>query len=150
MKDNDDSMVFIRYLESALVRTKIPQDQWKEHVQPQITLQAGVKIIEVLEDDDSTLKDINAAMTGVEAMSFASTAQAIFNPFQGGEKPKLRQLADKLKSLIKKLIQDAETEAEIVEKFTVACLRLTLSQELKKYLDLTETSTIHRYLIKID
>ena len=152
MKDNDDPVVFIRYLETALVRANITQDQWIDHVQPQITLQAREKIIEVPENDDSTFEDIKAALTGVDANSFASKAEAIFNPFKGGggERGRETQLADKLKSWIKKLIQEAETEAEIVEKFTVACLRSTLSQELKKYLDLTETSTIHRYLNKID
>ena len=150
MKDTDDPVVFIRYLETALVRARIPQDQWKDHVQPQITLQAGEKIIEVLENEDSTFEDIKAALTGVDAMSFASTAEALFKPVKGGEKPVPRQLADRLKSWVKKLIQEAKTEAEIVEKLTVAFLRSKLSQELKEYLDLIETSTIPKYLIKID
>ena len=150
MKDKDDPEVFIRYLEAALVRAMVPQEDWMDHVQPQITLEAGEKIIEVLENVDSTFEDIKAAMTGVSAMTFTSTAEAMFNPLSGGEKPKPRLLADKLKRWIKKLIQEAETEAEIVEKFTVGCLRSTLSQELKNYLDLTETTTIPRYIMKIE
>ena len=40
-------------------------------------------------------------------------------------------------------------EDEMIEKFSVALLRSKLSQELKNYLDLTEMSTMPRYLIKI-
>ena len=150
MKDTNDPVVFIRYLETALVKVRIPQDQWKDHVQPQITLQAGEKIIEVLENEDSTFEDIKAALTRVDAMSFASTAEALFKPVNVGEKPVPRKLADRLKIWVKKLIQEAETVAEIVEKLTVVFLMSKLSQELKEYLDLTETSTIPRHLIKIN
>ena len=31
MKDKDNPEVFIRYLEAALVRAKIPPDDWKDH-----------------------------------------------------------------------------------------------------------------------
>ena len=150
MTDKNDPVVFIRYLETALIRTKVPQDQWKDYVQPQMTLQAGERIIDVLEREDCTFEEIKAALTGVDSMSFASTAEAFFNLFEGGVKLRQKLLAERLKGWIKKLIQEAETEADIIEKFTVACLRLTLSQDLKNYLDLTETSTLHRYLIKID
>ena len=81
-------------------------------------------------------------------MSFASTAEAIFNPFKVGEKLKPRLLAERLNGWVKKLIQKAETEADIIEKFTVACLKSTLSQDLKDYLDLTETFTLQWYLVK--
>ena len=115
MGEKDDPVTIIRYLETALVRAKVPPAEWKDHVQPQLTLQAGEMIIEVLENADSIFEDIKVALMGVDAMSFASTAEAIFNPFKGGEKPSLRVLSEKVKGWVKKLIQEAETEAEIVE-----------------------------------
>ena len=47
-------------------------------------------------------------------------------------------------------MQEAGTEAKVLEKFTVAFFRSTLNQDLKDYLDLTETSTIQRYLVKTE
>ena len=87
MGEKDDPVVFIRYLETALTRAKVPPAQWKDHVQPQLTLQAGEKILDVLENRDATFEDIKAAITGMDAMTFASTAEALFNPFKGGERP---------------------------------------------------------------
>ena len=87
---------------------------------------------------------------GMDAMTIASMAEALFNPFKGGERPNPRQLSDRIKGWSKKLVQEAGTEAEVLEKFTVAFLRSTLNQELKDYLDLTKTSTIQRYLVKIE
>ena len=150
MTNKDDPVVFIRYLETALIKAKVPPEQWKDHVQPQITLQVGERVIDVLERKDCTFEEIKAAPTGIDAMSFASTAEAIFYLFKGGEKLKLRLLAERMKGWGKKLIQEAKTEADIIEKFTFACLRSTLSQDLKDYLDFTETSTLQRYLVKIE
>jgi len=67
------------------------------YVQPQITLQAGEKIYNVLKDEDSTFDDIVVAMTGCTAMTFASTAEALFAPTQEAEGNTYRTLADKIK-----------------------------------------------------
>ena len=54
MTGKDDPVVFIRYLETALIRAKVPPEQWNDHVQPQIRLQAGERIIDVLDREDCT------------------------------------------------------------------------------------------------
>ena len=94
--------------------------------------------------------DFVAAMTGCTAMTFASTAEALFAPVEETDKAKPRAVADKIKRWTKKLLQEAETEEEMIEKFSVATLRSKLNQDLKNYLDLTETTTMTRYIMKID
>ena len=81
MGDKDDPETFIKYLEVAFTRSKIPRHEWKYYVQPQLSLEAGEKILSVLQADASTLDDI-AAMTGCMAMTFASTAEALFAPVE--------------------------------------------------------------------
>ena len=48
MRYKDDPETFIKYLEVALTRTKIPREEWKDYVQPHLTLEAGEKILTVL------------------------------------------------------------------------------------------------------
>ena len=52
MRDKDDPETFIKYLEVALTRSKIPREEWKDYVQPQLTLEAGEKILGVLQNKD--------------------------------------------------------------------------------------------------
>ena len=61
-----------------------------------------------------------------------------------------RALADKLKNLFKKLFQEAETEAEYIEKITVATMRSMFHKELKHYLDPMEITTLQCYLNKVN
>ena len=150
MRDTDDPETFIKYLEVALTRFKIPRHEWKDYVQPQLTLEAGEKILDVLQDETSTFDDIVAAMTGCTAMTFASTAEAMFVPVEEADKSTPTAVADKLKRWTKKLVQEAETEEEVIDKFIVALLRSKLNQDLKNYLDLTETTTTARYIMKIE
>ena len=140
----------MKYLEVALTRTKIPREEWKDYVQPQLTLEAGEKILTVLQDEDSTFDNIVAAMTGCTEMTFASTAETLFAPVEETDKAKPRAVADKIKRWTKKLLLEAETKEEMVDKFSVATLRSKLNQDLKNYLDLTETTTMTRYIMKIE
>ena len=149
MGDKDDPETFIKYLEVAFTRSKIPRHEWKDYVQPQLSLEAGEKILSVLQADASTLDEIVAAMTGCMAMTFASTAEALFAPVEA-DKAKPRSVADKLKRWTKKLVQEAEIEEQMIDKITVALLRSKLNQDLKNYLDLTETTTMARYIMKIE
>ena len=48
MKDGDDPVEFINYIEIALKRSKVPEDDWPEITQTRITLQAGRNISHVL------------------------------------------------------------------------------------------------------
>ena len=91
-----------------------------------VTLQVGRSIVHVLKDDES-----------------------IHNPFKGGKVLHPRALADKLKTLFKKLFQEAENEADYIEKVTVATMRSMLHKELKTYIDPMEITTLQHYLIKI-
>ena len=50
----------------------------------------------------------------------------------------------------KKLFQEAETEAEYIEKVTIATMRSMLNKELRQYLDPMDITTLQRYLIKIN
>ena len=72
-------------------------------------------------------------------------AESIIDPFKGVKILNPRALADKLKSLLKKLLQE---EAEYIGKFTVAVMRSMFNKELKQYLNLTEMTTLQCYLIK--
>ena len=72
------------------------------------------------------------------------------DPFKDRKKHTPRALADKFKGLLRKLLQEAETEAEIIEKLTVACVRSTLNKVLKQYIDAMEITTLQRYIIKIN
>ena len=150
MRDKDDPETFMKYLVVALSRSKIPSHEWKDYIQPQLTLEAGEKILDILQDETSTFDDIMAVITGCTAMTFASTAEATFAPVEEADKSKPRAVADKLKCWTKKLVQEAETEEEVIDKFTVALLRSKLNQDLKNYLDLTETTTMDRYIMKIE
>ena len=47
-------------------------------------------------------------------------------------------------------MQEAEIEEQMIDKITVALLRSKLNQDLKNYLDLTETTTMARYIMKIE
>ena len=51
MRDEDDPETFIKYLEVALTRSKTPREEWKDYVQPQLTLEAGEKILGVLQNE---------------------------------------------------------------------------------------------------
>ena len=102
MRDKDDPEMFIKYLEVALTRRKIPRDVRSRG--------------ENTDGDDSTFDDIVAAMTGCMAMTFASTAEALFAPVEETDKAKPRVVADKIKRT-KKLLQEAETEEEMIDNF---------------------------------
>ena len=78
-----------------------------------------------------------------------AVADTIFDPFKGGKVLNPRALADKLKNLFKKLLQEGEMEAEYIEKITVATMRSMFHKKLKHYLDPMEITTLQRYLIKI-
>ena len=53
----------------------------------------------------SSYDDIKAVLMGCSAMSFAATAEAIFSPIgREGEKPKPRQLADRIRRWVDKTI----------------------------------------------
>ena len=150
MKEGDDPVEFIHYLEVALKRSKVPEDEWVEIAQTRITLQVGRTIAHVLEDEHATFDKVKDAVTGVAGQSFAAVAESIHDPFKGGKVLHPRALADKLKNLYKKLFQEAENEADYIEKATVATIRSMLNKDLKTYIDPMEITTLQRYLIKID
>ena len=82
MKEGDDPVVFINYLESALKRSKVPENEWPEIAKTRITLEVGQNLGDVLGNEDTTFQDIKDAITGVAGKSFAATTEAIFDPFK--------------------------------------------------------------------
>ena len=104
MKEGDDPVEFIHYLEVALKRSKVPEDEWVEIAQTRITLQVGRTIAHVLEDEHATFDNVKDAITGVAGQSFTAVAESIHDPFKGGKVLRPRALADKLKNLYKKTI----------------------------------------------
>ena len=51
----------------------------------------------MLKNSDATFEDIKAAIMGIDTMTFTSAAEALFNPFKGGERPNPRQLSERIK-----------------------------------------------------
>ena len=47
MRNKDNPETFMKYLEVSLTRTKTPREEWKDYVQPQLTLEAGKKILTI-------------------------------------------------------------------------------------------------------
>ena len=78
IKEGDDPVVFINYLETALKRSKIPEAEWPELAQTRITLEVGQNIGDVLGNEDATFEDVKDAITGVAGQSFAAIAETIF------------------------------------------------------------------------
>ena len=83
-------------------------------------------------------------------MTFASTAEALFAPVEEADRTKPRVVNDKLKRWTKKLLQEAETAEDMIDKVAVAFLRSKLTMDLKNYLDLSETTTNSKYIMKIE
>ena len=137
-------MVFINYLESALKHSKVPENEWPDLAQTRFMLEVGQNLGDVFGNEDATFQDIKDAITGVAGRSFAVTAETIFDPFKDGKKITPMALADKFKGLLRKLLQEAETEAEIIEKLMVACVRSSLNKELKQCIDPMVITTIQR------
>ena len=133
MKEGDDPVVFINYLDSALKSSKVPENEWPDLVQTRIMLVVGQNLGDVFGNEYVTLQNIKDAITYVDGKSFAVTAEAIIDTFKDGIKITPRALADKFQGLLRNLLQEAETEAKIIEKLTVACVRSTLNKELKQY-----------------
>ena len=150
MRDKDDPETLMKYLEVALTTSKIPREELKDYVQPQLTLEAGEKILGVLQSEDSTFDDIVAALTGCNTLTFAFMAEALFAPVEEADRTKPRVVNEKLKRCTKKLLQEAETAEEMIDKVAVAFLRSKLTMDLKKYLDLSETTTNSKYIMNIE
>ena len=138
-------------LEAALVSLRMPRDDWRQYVHSQVTLEAKEKIMHLLTDNDSTYDDIRAGLLGYSAMSFAAIAGALFGPicFEG-DKPKLRQITNKVNRWARKLMQDVETITEAADKVTIAYIRSKLHPDLKTYMDLSETCDLSKYLMRAE
>ena len=148
MRERDDLELFIHQLEAALIASDIPRHKWKRYIHSQLTPESKQKVIHLLQDVASSYDDIKAALMGCSAMSFAATAEAIFSSIGGeGEKPKPRQLANRIRRWVDKLFQEAETVEEAAEKVSVAYIRSKLIPEVKNYMDLTEANTMPRFLM---
>ena len=150
MRDKDDPETFIKYLEVALTRSKSPREELNDYVQPQLTLEAGEKILGVLQSEESTFDDIVAALTGCNTLTFAFMAESLFAPVEEADRTKPRVVNEKLKHCTKKLLQEAETAEEMIDKVAVAFLRSKLTMDLKNYLDLSKTTTNSKYIMKIE
>ena len=131
MKEGDDPVDFINYLEAALRRAKVPEDEWAAQAQTRITLKVAQTLCDILGDEHATYQDIKDAITGVSRKSFAAAAEEFFVPFKDGKIPTARALGDRFQSLLRKLTQDATNESEMIEKLTVAGIRATLNENLK-------------------
>ena len=144
------TLSFVYPLEAALVALDIPRVEWKQYIHSQITVEAKEKVMYLMTDGDATYEDIKGGLLGSTAISFAATAEAIFGPVKvEGDKPTLRKLAIKARRWIQKLVHEAETLPEAVEKVSVGYIRSTLDTEVKTYMDLTEATCIPRYLMKV-
>ena len=54
MKEGDDSVVFIDYLDSALKRSKVPENEWLDLAQTRIMLEVGQNLGDVFGNEDAT------------------------------------------------------------------------------------------------
>ena len=108
MKDSDDAELFMSLFEAALLSNNIPEDQWKNKLHSQLSMKAKLKIHSVMQDNDSTYKDIKDALLGCTAMSFSSAAE----DFCTGERGRLtnlepRQAIEKMARLAGKIMKEA-------------------------------------------
>ena len=84
-------------------------------------------------------------------MSFAAPAEALFGPMRfEGDKPKLRQITNKVNRWARKHMQEAGTITEAADKVTIACIRSKLHPDLKTYMDLSETCDLPKYLMRVE
>ena len=151
MKDGDDVESIVVQLEAALVSLRIPRGDWRQYVHSQITLEAKEKIIHLLTDNDLTNDNIRAGLLGSSAISFMAMTEALFGHMRfEGDKPKLRQMSNRVNRWARKLMQDAGTITEAADEVIVAYIRSKLHPDLKMYMDLAETCDIHKYLMHIE
>ena len=84
-------------------------------------------------------------------MSFAAMAEALFGLMHfEGDKPKLRQITNKVNRWARKLMHEAGTITEAADKVTIAYIRYKLHPDLKTYMDMSETCDLPKYLMRVE
>ena len=151
MKDSDDTELFMSLLEAALLSNNIPEDQWKNKLHSQLSMKAKLKIHSVMQDNNSTYKDIKDALLGCTAMSFSSAAE----DFCTGERGRLtnlepRQAIEKMARLAGKIMKEAVDITQALNLIAVAQTRSWLVPPLKTFIDMSQTFGLQEYISKIE
>ena len=109
---------------------------------------AKQKVMHLLQEHDSTYDNIKHALMGCTAISFASTAEAVFTADWGKlHQLPLRQAVDKMFKWVTKLMQESETVTEAASAVTVAAVRSMMIPEVKTYIDMSKEVEKHQLVI---
>ena len=131
-----------------MTTSDIPENKWKQYLHSQLTLEGKQKVMHLLQDRDSQYEEISAVLMGCASMTFAATAEAIFTADKGKllQLP-LRQATDKMKRWVNKMLEESETVRQAADKVTVGVMRSFMVPELKTYLDTSNATDEHNFLM---
>ena len=151
MSKGEDVEMFLELFESALIAGNVPEDKWVQKLHAALDSSTKLTIRDTITTPDIPYKDIKQALVGQTNLTFACASESLVTLDNGAiTKLPVRQAVQRMTRYFDNISTEATTIHETCMYAAIATLRVSLSRDVKQYIDVKGSCDSNSFCCSIE